>query len=650
MTADLSKEAYIDKLLLQYLEKKKYTQASHALRLDSKALQSGQMTLAPQPDPKKGLIRDLIYYMTAEENPGHYAKSFDRLATWVDNSLDQYKMELRRILYPVFIHTILELVERGAPGEAAQLMNRYKRQFAENSAFPSRLRKQELDDLQGISQKAQVTTNRTAQAARSMRYPVKLSTYSFDLLTNFLQANKLTLPLGIINEHVNLQVVQGKPAKLEHEPDEEEVSLLAGHMQEDVSTTNQKPLLLGLLKSMVEDKFLEMQAAKESPDIPEVDEDGKPLTKKARTALLRAAEKEREKRLSAASDRIDPQVPLPPMPEGLEAELLEDLENRVSLSDAALPSAVFYTFVNTHQSLNCVNFSSSGAMVAGGFADSSVRVYDASKATSKGEKSQRDEASVLRGHSRPVYGLDFSPDSRLLLSASGDGTVRLWSTDLFANLVAYRGHTFPVWDVAMGEQGHYFVSASADRTARVWCTERAQPLRSLVGHHSDVAVVCWHPCCHYVATGSHDRTVRLWDIRDGCAHRILVGHRAPITSLEFASDGSTLYSGDEDGCVSAWDLAQAKRLHHAPAAHSGPVWSLATSRGSSALLASGGADSTLRLWSTTDSAVGQDGQPGSTSGLKHLQFFPTKATPVFAVRFTRRNLLLGSGALTLRRK
>lgn len=59
------------------------------------------------------------------------------------------------------------------------------------------------------------------------------------------------------------------------------------------------------------------------------------------------------------------QVPLPPMPEGLEAELLEDLEHRVSLSDAALPSAVFYTFVNTHQNLNCVNFSSSGAMVAG---------------------------------------------------------------------------------------------------------------------------------------------------------------------------------------------------------------------------------------------------------------------------------------------
>ena len=46
--------------------------------------------------------------------------------------------------------------------------------------------------------------------------------------------------------------------------------------------------------------------------------------------------------------------------------------------------------------------------------------------------------AILRGHSRPVYGLDFSLDERLLLSASGDGTVRLWSTEIGANLVAYR--------------------------------------------------------------------------------------------------------------------------------------------------------------------------------------------------------------------
>ena len=64
---------------------------------------------------------------------------------------------------------------------------------------------QELDDLQGLSQKEQVGANRTAAAARSMRYPVRVSAYSYELLTAFLQAHRLALPLALLNEHVSLQ-------------------------------------------------------------------------------------------------------------------------------------------------------------------------------------------------------------------------------------------------------------------------------------------------------------------------------------------------------------------------------------------------------------------------------------------------------------
>ena len=38
-------------------------------------------------------------------------------------------------------------------------------------------------------------------------------------------------------------------------------------------------------------------------------------------------------------------------------------------------------------------------------------------------------------------------------------------------------------------------------------------------------------------------------------------------------------------------------------------------------------------------------KPAGVPGL--LKTYPTKATPVFALQFTQRNLLLGTGALTL---
>lgn len=100
----------------------------------------------------------------------------------------------------------------------------------------------------------------------------------------------------------------------------------------------------------------------------------------------------------------------------------------------------------------------------------------------------------LIGHSGPVYSVAFDPVAgsaaapRSLLSASQDGTVRLWSLDTYTNLVAYRGHKDPVWDVEWGPMGVYFATASRDRTARLWSTDRVNPLRIYNGHLSDVDV------------------------------------------------------------------------------------------------------------------------------------------------------------------
>ena len=80
----------------------------------------------------------------------------------------------------------------------------------------------------------------------------------------------------------------------------------------------------------------------------------------------------------------------------------------------------------------------------------------------------------------------------------------------------------------------------------------------------------------------------------------------------------------------------------------------------------GAADCTVQLWDAKGppqqpsagaaaaaapagtAAAGSAATKGSDS-LAHLRTLRTKATPVFGLRFTTRNLLLGSGALTLYR-
>ena len=149
-------------------------------------------------------------------------------------------------------------------------------------------------------------------------------------------------------------------------------------------------------------------------------------------------------------------------------------------------------------------FSKDGSLIAGGFGDSTVKLWDLQKDNSKWAMAQKEyygtdgrdpqyaetsnEFSELIAHSQPVYSVAFSPDNECLLSSSGDGSIRLWSTRTKTNLVAYKGHNYPIWQVKFSPFGLYFASASHDKTARLWSTTQIAPLRIFVGHSQDVNV------------------------------------------------------------------------------------------------------------------------------------------------------------------
>lgn len=207
--------------------------------------------------------------------------------------------------------------------------------------------------------------------------------------------------------------------------------------------------------------------------------------------------------------------------------------------------------------------------------------------------------------------------------------------------------------------------------------------------------LAWHPNGHYLATGSNDRTARLWDVASGVCVRLLTSQASPLTSLAFAPGGDMLAAGCEDGGIAVYELTTGRRLELLRG-HEGAVWALSFSHGEGSVLASGGADCSVRLWSALaqeesllalaqeeeeaaaaaaagvkpagDEEGGGDGAPaaaavgpaagaeqqGAQAGKQQaqpwqlLRTYRTRATPVAAAGFTPRNLLLAGGALTLR--
>jgi WD40 repeat protein len=70
--------------------------------------------------------------------------------------------------------------------------------------------------------------------------------------------------------------------------------------------------------------------------------------------------------------------------------------------------------------------------------------------------------------SRSISSFPFSPDGRLALSASSDGTLRLWDVRIGRTVHVLAGHSSGVMDCAFSPEGRPALSASRDNTLRLW--------------------------------------------------------------------------------------------------------------------------------------------------------------------------------------
>ncbi|XP_042062817.1 transcription initiation factor TFIID subunit 5-like [Salvia splendens] len=662
----------IDKVVLAYLDKRGFKQAGLALQQEKQQNSKGSnASSTAQIDPD---IAKQILSLSEVDGPAQYQEGYSKLRSWAYSSLDQYQHELVRVLYPVFIHAFMDLVAKGHIQEARSFFNSFR---GDHEVMHTR----DLQKLEGVLSPSHLEEMEFAHSLRQSKVGIKICQYSYDLLLQYLHKSQSITMLGIVNEHINFQVSPGQPNSI---ADDAEYVTFFGSEQDAANLINQKEIHWGLLEDSLEERLEKMGAPnmdsdKADGEVREGEQEenkkrsdgGKQGTtpkklKKDKVVVGATAKAHRSDSVAASgAPRVKPELALPVIPVEVEQSILEDLRNRVQLSSMALPSVSLYTFINTHDSLNCASISHDGSLVAGGFSDSSLKVWDMAKLGKQNVTShlqgENDLATnepssraggrnytLFRGHAGPVHSATFSPFGDFILSSSSDSTIRLWSSKLNANLVCYKGHNYPVWDVQFSPLGHYFASASHDRTARIWSMDRVHPLRIMAGHLSDVDCVQWHANCNYLATGSSDKTVRLWDVQSGECVRIFIGHRSMILSLAMSPDGRYMASGDEDGAIMMWDLASGRCVVPL-VGHGSCIWSLAFSCEGS-LLASGSADCTVKIWDVAASSrvpkSDENGKNGNISRLRSLKTLPTKSTPVYALQFSRRNLLFAAGALS----
>jgi eukaryotic-like serine/threonine-protein kinase len=144
----------------------------------------------------------------------------------------------------------------------------------------------------------------------------------------------------------------------------------------------------------------------------------------------------------------------------------------------------------------------------------------------------------------------FSPDGRCLVLGDLDGQIRFLELETDREVMRIAAHKQAISSLAFSPDGKVLASASGYRTdeIRLWNVATGDSIGSLSGHRAWVSALHFRDNRHLYSAGA-DQTIRFWDVAARRLERTLHGH-----TLAFSNQRTNFISECADGTLAWWPL------------------------------------------------------------------------------------------------
>ena len=208
---------------------------------------------------------------------------------------------------------------------------------------------------------------------------------------------------------------------------------------------------------------------------------------------------------------------------------------------------------------------------------------------------------LLEPNGASINSARFDPDGRLIVTASADGTARIWNaaSGLPTGTVFTQPGRLPLLDASFSPDGALVVTTSAVGRASVWdVTSGALRATITEPDRAHINAAAFSPSGKLVVTADGDGTARIWDATTGkpTGMAIVNPGRAPLHDAEFSPGGRLLLTAGRDGAARTWDARTGRATGFAVTEPRSVTMNDAEFSPDGSMVLTGADDGTARIW------------------------------------------------------